>query len=117
MGVAQTGTAHDILTSQDTSLQRSKTMKRLLTLAALAVFTFAEFAAVTALTVAPAEAVVCARGVYRAGCAGPLGAAVVRAPVVGAPVVRRPVGASAAGRSLIPMTDCMRRRQTDAAAI
>lgn len=68
-------------------------MKRWPTLAALAVFTLAEFAAVTALTVAPAEAVVCARGVYRAGCAGPRGAAVVRAPVVRAPVVRRPVGA------------------------
>jgi hypothetical protein len=30
----------------------------------------------------PAKAVVCARGVYRAGCVGPRGAAVVRAPVV-----------------------------------
>jgi hypothetical protein len=28
-----------------------------------------------------ANAVVCARGVYRAGCAGPHGAAVVRRPV------------------------------------
>jgi hypothetical protein len=33
----------------------------------------------------PAEAVVCARGVVRAGCAGPNGAAVVRRPVA-APV-------------------------------
>jgi hypothetical protein len=32
-----------------------------------------------------ANAVVCARGVYRAGCAGPNGAVVVRRPV---PVVR-----------------------------
>jgi hypothetical protein len=29
-----------------------------------------------------ANAVVCARGVYRAGCAGPHGAAVVRRPAV-----------------------------------
>jgi hypothetical protein len=29
-----------------------------------------------------ANAVVCARGVYRAGCAGPRGAAVVRRPAV-----------------------------------
>ncbi len=64
-------------------------MKRWPTLAALAVFTLAEFAAVTALTVAPAEAVVCARGVYRAGCAGPRGAVVAPRR----PVVRRPVGA------------------------
>jgi hypothetical protein len=41
------------------------------------------------LTIGPGEAnaVVCARGVYRAGCAGPAGAAVVRRPVV-APVRR-----------------------------
>jgi hypothetical protein len=64
-------------------------MKRWPTLAALAVFTLAEFAAVTALTVAPAEAVVCARGVYRAGCAGPRGAVVAPRGAV----VRRPVGA------------------------
>ena len=31
-------------------------------------------------SVAEANAVVCARGVYRAGCAGPHGAAVVRRP-------------------------------------
>ena len=30
-----------------------------------------------------ANAVVCARGVYRAGCAGPHGAAVVHRPVAG----------------------------------
>jgi len=34
-----------------------------------------------------ASAVVCARGVYRAGCVGPAGAAVVRRPVVGRAVV------------------------------
>jgi hypothetical protein len=39
-----------------------------------------------ALSVAEASAVVCARGVYRAGCVGARGAA-----VVGAPVVRRAV--------------------------
>src|SRR5690242_3103153 len=41
----------------------------------------------------PAHAVVCAKGVYRAGCAGPNGAAVVRRPYGyhgGAAVVRGP---------------------------
>ena len=33
--------------------------------------------------VADANAVVCARGVYRAGCVGPRGAAVVHRPVAG----------------------------------
>ena len=44
------------------------------------------------LTAAPdnAEAVVCARGVYRAGCAGRNGAVVARRPVY-APVYRAPV--------------------------
>lgn len=44
------------------------------------------------LTFAPkdAEAVVCARGVYRAGCAGRNGAIVARRPVY-APAYRRPV--------------------------
>jgi hypothetical protein len=42
-----------------------------------------------AATAAPAEAVVCARGVYRAGCAGPHGAAVVHRPY-GAAVVAHP---------------------------
>jgi hypothetical protein len=37
---------------------------------------------------ANAEAVVCANGVYRAGCAGPRGAVIARKPVVVAP---RPV--------------------------
>jgi hypothetical protein len=36
------------------------------------------------------EAVVCARSVYRAGCAGPNGAVGVRAPY-GVPTVARPV--------------------------
>jgi protein-S-isoprenylcysteine O-methyltransferase Ste14 len=49
-----------------------------LALLSLGIMTF-----LTALTFdAPkAEAVVCARGVYRAGCVGPRGAAVVRRPV------------------------------------
>jgi hypothetical protein len=38
-----------------------------------------------ALTTAEANAVVCARGVYRAGCVGAGGAAVVARPVVVAP--------------------------------
>jgi hypothetical protein len=42
-----------------------------------------------------ANAVVCARGVVRAGCAGPNGAVVVRRPVVVAPVVRPVVVAPA----------------------
>lgn len=45
-------------------------------------------------TVAEANAVVCARGVYRAGCAGSNGAAVVRHPANGyhgAAVYRPPV--------------------------
>ena len=43
-----------------------------------------------AVVIAPneANAVVCARGVVRAGCAGPNGAVAVRRPVVVAPVVR-----------------------------
>ena len=52
-------------------------------------------AATAVLTLLPeihaANAVVCARGVYRAGCAGPRGAVVARRPVYrGAAVVRRP---------------------------
>jgi hypothetical protein len=35
----------------------------------------------TALSTMEASAIVCARGVYRAGCVAPGGAAVVRAPV------------------------------------
>jgi hypothetical protein len=46
-----------------------------------------------AATAAPAEAVVCARGAYRAGCAGPRGAAVVHRPYgyYGAHPYARPV--------------------------
>jgi hypothetical protein len=49
-----------------------------------------------AVQVSEANAVVCARGVYRAGCAGPRGAVVAHRPVGyayrGAAVVRRPYG-------------------------
>ena len=62
---------------------------RLLMLAAVAIISFA--ATVTVKTT-EANAVVCARGVARAGCAGPNGAAVVHRPV-GAAVVR-PVAAA-----------------------
>ena len=43
-----------------------------------------------------ANAVVCAKGVYRAGCVGPNGAAVVRRPPV-APVYRGPAVTCARG--------------------
>ncbi len=46
-----------------------------------------------ALSTMEASAVVCARGVYRAGCVGARGAVVARRPAVVAPgavVVRRP---------------------------
>ncbi len=36
-------------------------------------------------SIADAQAVVCARGVWRAGCAGPNGAVIARRPVVVAP--------------------------------
>jgi len=42
---------------------------------------FVAFAATMTFETTDANAVVCARGVYRAGCAGPRGAAVVRRPV------------------------------------
>jgi hypothetical protein len=46
-----------------------------------------------ALSTMEANAVVCAAGVYRAGCVGPRGAVVARRPVIVAPrgVVRRRV--------------------------
>jgi hypothetical protein len=44
-----------------------------------------------AVQVSEANAVVCARGVYRAGCAGPRGAVVAHRPV-GAAVVRPAYG-------------------------
>jgi hypothetical protein len=49
---------------------------RLLVLAALAL------GSIVALAPTDANAVVCAKGVFRAGCAGPHGAVVVRRPVV-----------------------------------
>jgi hypothetical protein len=47
-----------------------------------------------AVQVSEANAVVCARGPYRAGCAGPRGAVVAHRPYGygGAAVVRRPYG-------------------------
>jgi hypothetical protein len=57
-----------------------------------------------------ANAVVCARGVYRAGCAGAGGAAVVRRPVAGAAVVRRPVGGAAVVRGPAGGAAVVRRR-------
>jgi hypothetical protein len=45
------------------------------------------FVGTMAVTMEDANAMVCARGVYRAGCAGPRGAVAVRR----GPVVRRPV--------------------------
>jgi hypothetical protein len=47
-----------------------------------------------AVQVSEANAVVCARGIYRAGCAGPHGAVGVHRPYGygGAAVVRRPYG-------------------------
>lgn len=63
-----------------------KYLAKYFTLALLGAATF-----LATLTVAPheAEAVVCARGVYRAGCAGPRGAVVAPRPV--APIYRAPV--------------------------
>jgi hypothetical protein len=46
---------------------------------------------------APAYAVVCARGVYRAGCAGPNRAAVVRRPPATVNCARGPYRAGCAG--------------------
>jgi len=48
----------------------------------LAASVMAAFVGTMTLATTDANAVVCARGVYRAGCAGPHGAAVVRRPVV-----------------------------------
>jgi hypothetical protein len=57
-----------------------KTMRRLVLASPLALAIAAvAFAAGTTWS-APAEAVVCAKGVYRAGCAGPNGAVGVRRP-------------------------------------
>ena len=48
---------------------------------------------------AEANAVVCARGVYRAGCAGPHGAVTTARPVAVRPVAVRPVGAACVYRA------------------
>src|SRR5215211_9083482 len=49
-----------------------------------------------ALSATDASAAVCARGVYRAGCAGPRGAVVAHRPVAVRPVVAvRPIAAPA----------------------
>jgi hypothetical protein len=60
----------------------------------LAACAFVAFAATMTVESKDANAVVCARGVYRAGCAGYRGAVVVHPPVAGpvvvAPAVRRP---------------------------
>jgi hypothetical protein len=52
------------------------------------------------LSTMEASAVVCARGVVRAGCVAAGGAAVVARPVVTAPVVR-PAGAVVAPRGVV----------------
>jgi hypothetical protein len=51
----------------------------------------------TALSTMEASAFVCARGVYRAGCVGGGGRAVVRGPVYGAAVVHGRVGVARRG--------------------
>lgn len=48
---------------------------------ALALLGFATFVAAWTIQPKDANAVVCARGVYRAGCVGPRGAVVARRPV------------------------------------
>ena len=64
-------------------------MKRFVPVAALLGLVAVDFGALAVVTAAPAEAAVCARGVYRAGCAGPRGAVVTtRAPVYRAPAYR-----------------------------
>jgi hypothetical protein len=52
---------------------------------------YAALGAVLLLAALPVEAnaVVCAKGVYRAGCAGPHGAVVATRPVVARPVAAR----------------------------
>jgi hypothetical protein len=53
-------------------------MKRIAAVAIFSAFAIGDFVVLSAATVTPAEAVVCARGVVRAGCAGPRGAVVAR---------------------------------------
>jgi hypothetical protein len=55
----------------------------------------AAFAATITIETTDANAVVCAAGVVRAGCAGPNGAVAVRRPVAVAPAVRPAVVAPA----------------------
>lgn len=70
---------------QGASQEKVDQMKH--TMLVLSLLAFAAF-----LAPGDANAVVCARGVVRAGCVGTSGAAVVRQPVVVAPVVvRQPV--------------------------
>jgi len=57
-------------------------MKRIAAVAIFSALAIGEFVVLSAATVTPAEAVVCARGVVRAGCAGPRGAVVARRGVV-----------------------------------
>ncbi len=58
---------------------QGSTSMRILIIAAMAVGTFVVAMAESSH---PAQAVVCARGVFRAGCAGPNGAVVVRRPLL-----------------------------------
>jgi hypothetical protein len=62
---------------------------------------FAVLMSATTLMPYEANAVVCARGVVRAGCAGPNGAVVVRRPIVVAPVVRPVVVAPVANCAVV----------------
>ena len=63
----------------------------------LAVATLGLFALGSLVTARPVLAVTCANGVYRAGCAGPNGAAVVRKPVAARPPVTCANGVYRAG--------------------
>jgi len=61
----------------------------------------AAFAVAITIDTTDANAVVCAAGVVRAGCAGPNGAVAVRRPVAVAPVVRPVVVAPVAGCRIV----------------
>jgi len=56
-----------------------------------AIFGFGALALAAALSPTEASAVVCARGIVRAGCAGPNGAVAVRRPVAPRAVIVAPV--------------------------
>jgi hypothetical protein len=73
--------ATNLLPTTDFNHDREKDMRAFLLIASALL----AFAATMTFESSDANAVVCARGVYRAGCAGPNGAVVVRKPV---PVVR-----------------------------